>query len=193
MSEIAKQIDRIINNGLAKCLKSEEYVKKTRTFYLRKPAVIKIVNVQASMGNMGDQGKFTLNLGLYSPEIAKLLEGKVGAEFPKEYDCSLRQRIGSLMPAKTDHWWTLPGDETALAQEIVYAWQEYGKPWIDGFDDTESIIQGLISGKYLFIASKVYLKMGDLEKAKRFFSEWAASSGKSNPHGLDWGRKAGLL
>lgn len=193
MSDIAKTIDRIIGSGLAKCLKGEGYVKKTRTFYLRKPEIIQVVNVQASMGNLDNEGRFTLNLGLYSQDLAALLEGKSDEEFPKEYHCVLRQRIGFLMPVKKDHWWTLPGDEAGLAQEIVDAWQNFGKPWIDGFHNAESVIQGLISQKYLVIVSKIYLKKGDLEKAKHYFREWAASSGKSNPNLMDWGRKAGLL
>ncbi len=128
---IAKQIDEVIRGCLARLLKTEGFRKSGRTFHRPAGPAVEVVNVQASQFNLGDVGKFTLNLGLYFRGIDDLL-GDPPLEHPKEYECQLRARIGALM-GSGDHWWTLgattsPSD---VAPAVEQAYREHGRPWLD--------------------------------------------------------------
>jgi hypothetical protein len=89
------------------------------------------------------------------------------------------------LSAKRDHWWELPGDEAIISQELSQAWQQHARPWMNSFTTPESVLDGLVAGKHLFMASKIYLKMGQKEKAKEYLHRWLALSKNENPYVLD--------
>src|SRR5262245_58254178 len=105
MSEIADLIDTVVRLGLAPHLRSSGFKKHSRTFTFETGACTQIVNVQASQANIGSEGRFTLNLGVYFPAVAKRRVMVARGAYPKEYEGTLRARIGSLMPGNRDHWW----------------------------------------------------------------------------------------
>lgn len=103
MSEISRVIDSVVG-ALHPLMKQAGYKKRARNF--RKPCEggTQVVNLQASWGNMGDRGTFTLNLGLYFPAVAVIFnEGYEPSSSPSEAECHLRARIGALMPRSYDH------------------------------------------------------------------------------------------
>lgn len=96
MSEIARSIDEVIRLGLADWMKAHSFKKNGRNWHKNQGGNWLIVNVQASQWNMGNEGKFTINPGVYATAIAALagkkpLEGK-----PKEYESTVRERLGVL-------------------------------------------------------------------------------------------------
>ena len=74
MSEIGKRIDSIVRERLAPLLKKNGFKKKARNFYQEFPDRVEVINVQASQWNEGNEGKFTINVGVYYPEISKIIE-----------------------------------------------------------------------------------------------------------------------
>ena len=58
-----------------------------------------------SQSNTSEEGRITLNLGVYYPAIARLSGTPPTTSLPKEYDCTLRRRIGTLMERGEDYWW----------------------------------------------------------------------------------------
>lgn len=58
----AKLIDPVVSARLAKTLKAAGFKKAGRTFRRVSDDVVHVVNVQASGGNAGDYGQFTLKL-----------------------------------------------------------------------------------------------------------------------------------
>jgi len=141
MSEIGKRIDGIIREGLAKELKAIGCKKSGRNFVLEGEESLRLVNVQASQWNFENRGEFTLNLGAYFPKVERLLKSPRLKTFPKEYECTVRVRIGELMPGGLDTWWKLDAstDDAKLAGELVEAWTRYGKPWFESM----TTLQGL--------------------------------------------------
>jgi hypothetical protein len=89
--------------GLAPLVKKEGFSKSGRNFHRQSGNNWLVVNVQASQGNIGTHGKFTINLGVYLPEVSLLVSDPLRGK-PKEYDCTVRKRIGCLMPGARDHW-----------------------------------------------------------------------------------------
>jgi hypothetical protein len=136
VSEIAKAIDQCIHLGLAPSLKQDGFKKTGRTFMRQIELCTQLVNVQASQSNIGNTGKFTLNLGIYFPTVEKLVKGTELGQPPKEYDCTLRQRIGQLMPEHGgDKWWSIDNhsDLKTISGEISAAWVSFGRPWIERY------------------------------------------------------------
>jgi uncharacterized protein DUF4304 len=133
MSEIARIIDTVIREGLGKPLKEAGFRKSGRNFHLVADGVVRMVNVQASQFNFGAGGQFTLNLGVYLPEVAKFLKEKLApGKLPTEYECTISVRIGSLMPKREDHWWKIDSsiDLYTLAEEVKTTWVKFGQPWL---------------------------------------------------------------
>jgi hypothetical protein len=196
MSEIARTIDGIIRDGLAPALKEEGYKKKGRNFLIVSKEVIRVVNVQASQWNVGNSGRFTLNLGIHLPRIAKFTGNEINGQFPKEYECTVRKRIGRLMPQGKDHWWEIGEDTDALSLslEVADVWKKLGSAWInqpwDRFDFLEKNLakegndQAAIAAHLLqknMKGAKEVLKKAVAEyrqlrqeNAERWIREWAA-------------------
>lgn len=52
-------------------------------------------------------GKFTVNLGIYVPELHEYSFPGAKPSFVHEYDCWIRARLGNLGPEREDLWWEL--------------------------------------------------------------------------------------
>jgi hypothetical protein len=59
-------------------------------------------------------GKFTINVGVYVPEVARNILVEPGS-FVHEGECCLRERLGILGPEHIDLWWAARVDEDTLA------------------------------------------------------------------------------
>src|SRR4051812_4483671 len=120
MSESQKLVDEILKNGLTPHLKALGYKKVGRTFYQQDDELIRVVNVQLSRGNTTHDAKFTINLGVFFPLVREAFDKTPLDDLPKEYDCTLRERIGMLMPQDNDHWWEVtPNSNIAvIAKEV---------------------------------------------------------------------------
>lgn len=143
MSEITKSIDAVIALGLAASLKAVGFRKAGRTWHKAIGEDYLIVNVQASSGNVGSDGKFTINLGVYNSEIAKLT-GAATQEKPKEYQAIIRERIGPISYGH-DHWWEIHKntDLSVVSADVVEKMEKYGLPWLDNHQSISSISQAL--------------------------------------------------
>lgn len=56
-------------------------------------------------------GKFTVNIGVYVPEVAILRYGAKERSFAPEVECCVRMRLGHLGGELADRWWDLPGNQ----------------------------------------------------------------------------------
>src|SRR5262249_38322917 len=128
----ARMIDACVNAALSKTLRQAGYRKSGRTYHQVAESCIRVTNIQASSHNFGALGRFTMNLGVYYPDVVLLSPVAVPNGLPKEYQCTLRERIGRLMPRSADFWWQI--DETcdlqAIGAQLNKAWLEYGQPWL---------------------------------------------------------------
>lgn len=132
MSACQKNIDEIIEQSLKPLLKQEGYRKADRTWHRECQDAIQVVNIQSSMFSDSNEAKFTINVGCYYPQVAKLLGDRV-LQKPKEYECMIRTRLGMLRPENTDLWWIITPDMALerIEKEIVQLWTKYGNPWIN--------------------------------------------------------------
>ncbi|MBI3607238.1 MAG: DUF4304 domain-containing protein [Nitrospirae bacterium] len=141
MSEIGKAIDAVIRGGLAALMKREGFKKFGRNFLNVGSESVAVLNVQASMYNLGTTGKFTINLGRYFPSVARAAGEPELQGLPKEYNCQIRLRIGHLLPENLDHWWTV-GPETnieQLALDVTRVVEDVGLPWLRRMHDLHAL------------------------------------------------------
>jgi len=140
MGTISKIIDETIREGLVPFLKEQGFKKKARTFYREFEERIEVVNVQSSRWNEGDEGRITINLGVYYPGTSEFLDTPKFKGLPKEYDCTVRTRIGLLLPVPCDLWWKIKGAvDSHIAVEQRDAVKEYGLPWFQRMSDMDVV------------------------------------------------------
>lgn len=194
MSEIRKAIDTVIRIGLAARLKAAGFTRQGHTFRRASAGYVHVVNVQADRWNRGDEGRFTMNLGVYFPALVPLnTYPETVTERPLEYDCQLRRRIGFLMPEASDHWWHLDAemDLAALAEKVGAAWDDYSAGWLAGITDLSSARHICLEGHEYYLAAAISLALDERETAARYL----ARELERHPHPalVRWGAQHGLL
>ena len=77
--------------------------------------------------------RFTVNLGVWIPEVSDYHLMHPRSKTIQEYDCQVRTRLGSLTGSQVDLWWPLDTRWPDSAAEVAKRLQELGLPWLDRF------------------------------------------------------------
>ena len=88
-----------------------------------------VIQAQSSSTSSALGMKMTVNLGVFLPRLNPVSGWRDEVpEWPSESACHFRTRLGSLMPEKTDLWWTADKDETAtaLGRQLLPSLLHYG-------------------------------------------------------------------
>ena len=192
MQHVREIIDTIINYRLKQLLKEEGYRKTARTFKYRGDDFVRIVNVQASPWNSSNDGKFTVNLGIYFPKLAEIHDFMEVKQNPTESDCLVHERIGFLMPVKRDFWWPVKNTSSAakLGDELAESWLGYGKPWIDRHSNLREARQFYLDRYHFpYIVSMMSVVLGDLEMATQMANKVIADHPEMFNRVSTWARK----
>jgi hypothetical protein len=84
-------------------------------------------------------GKFTVNLGVFVPEVMK----QVGAAPPKsliqEYHCCVRARLGQLGPERKDVWWDIEAREAGVV-DLLQRLRRDAFPFFKEFETRDAIL-----------------------------------------------------
>jgi hypothetical protein len=135
-----EEIKNIIDLTIKPVLKELDYRKKGNTWNLCDGELIKVVNVQLSSGNSSEKANFTINLGIYNQRFRQesLASGKMHKNNIKEYDCEIRERIGSVC-GKNDTWWTVFADHKneEVIKDLETKFIDFAVPWLASFKNLE--------------------------------------------------------
>ncbi len=174
-SLIGKQIDQVIGDALAARLKGHGYRRKGRTFHRRSEESVCVVNVQASRWNAGMLGKLTLNLGVYFPALEVPITGGASSDPPSEPECTLRQRLGGLLPEPGDRWWSVEVGSSphVLSTEVADLWQTFGAPWLDANATLVGTLP-LLARRDQLRAAVASMVLGDRAEAERLVRAYVA-------------------
>lgn len=167
MSEVGKEIDKVVKDAIAPILKSAGFKKSGRTFHRVRSESTVLVNVQASQFNDRNEGRFTINLGHYDPEIAQRLGMSALSGPPKEYQCTFSKRIGQLLPEGNDKWWIVtPGeDNSAISNDVTHAIQQYALPWLSRVETLPGLTDYLRNERS-FDAATILNALGEKKSAE---------------------------
>jgi hypothetical protein len=193
MSDIAQSIDEVLQLGLSDLLKSHGFKKSGRNWHRADGENWLIVNVQASSSNLGGEGKFAINLGVYFAAVAALAGQKALVGKPKEYDSTLRERLGVLAYG-SDHWWAIePGSNlSSISTDVVEKMQSVGLPWLDSHRDISRISAALKDSPSLLSVCSAWLA-GSKEEAIRRLQAAVASRPAAKAHFSTWATKNGVV
>ncbi|OWW00224.1 DUF4304 domain-containing protein [Rhizobium sp. R693] len=191
MGDVARSIDEVIKHGFADLLKAHGFKKSGRNWHRADGENWLIVNVQASSSNSGENGKFVVNLGVYAAAVAALAGEVAILGKPKEYNATIRERLGSLAYGE-DHWWAIESDSSLdlISADLVEKMLSVGLPWLDTHRDISHLAAALQNSPSLLSVSAAWL-IGDKDEASRRlreaierrpaakerFSAWAISNG----------------
>jgi hypothetical protein len=141
MTKAAKLIDEVIREGVHPLLRAEGFTRRHRTWNRAKGDFTQVVNIQASMWNYGEKGSFTLNLGVFSPEVWTIAEEIPLPQFVKEEQCTVRSRVGLLMEGQYDLWWDVDGatDLVSVGSDVTSKLSEFGLPFLRAHSSLETM------------------------------------------------------
>lgn len=179
MALVSKLVDQVASGEIARLLKREGFRKYGRTFVRARGTCQQTVNVQASVSNRADEGRFTLNLGVYFHGVATRLARPAAGKTPKEYDATVRLRIGHLLPEERDYWWEICShtDVEALSGEIAGHLRDLALPWLESLATLESTLHEVTTGRFPdpLTAAAVALELGRDEQALTILESTVAS------------------
>lgn len=87
-------------------------------------------------------GLFTVNLGVYVPEVAALQGGGAARSWVQEYQCCIRDRLGHASGSAQDIWWhgnVVP----AVLNDLQSRLFNFGVPFLERFSTRELILAEL--------------------------------------------------
>lgn len=195
MSEIAKIIDQVIKEHIAPLMKERSFKKKARTFHKQSNDATLVVNIQASQWNQGVEGQFTVNLGAYFPDVETICESLPVKGIPKEYNNTVRKRIGQTMPSNCDKWWEIKPSTNLgnLGSDVALALSEYGLPWLQSMSTKESIKNELVAQRQYLRAAGLSLLNGCADEAKGFVQKQLKDKPLAASRTKSWAKRHGLL
>jgi hypothetical protein len=117
------------------------YRLRARTFNRgTSDGLVHVLNFQ--MGQTSLQGKFTVNVGVYVPEVARVEYGPNERSFVQEPECCVRHRLGTLGPEHRDLWWDLlPNGPSAANLQLRL--ERDALPFLARFETRDSVFQEL--------------------------------------------------
>jgi len=86
-------------------------------------------------------GHFTINLGVYIPEVSEV-RGGIAKPWVQEYHCSIRSRLGRASDNTQDLWWHARNAAEAVA-DIQPLLLSYGLLFLDRFRSRDLILAEL--------------------------------------------------
>src|SRR5579863_6346089 len=87
-------------------------------------------------------GKFTVNVGVYVPEVASQKYGGSPRSSIQEPDCCVRQRLGALGPERSDLWWSVRSEKKTVA-DLRLRLERDAFPWFRRLETRDSLLHEL--------------------------------------------------
>ena len=84
-------------------------------------------------------GLFTVNLGVFVPEMVQQSWAEPMGGWVVEPLCQLRMRLGQLLPEGLDTWWHL--ERRDAASDVQRALTEGGLPWLDDLTTRAELLE----------------------------------------------------
>lgn len=91
-------------------------------------------------------GKFTVNVGVYVPEVHIVQWGKEPGFVAESY-CCIRERLGSLGSERADIWWDLQRDDKlaeSLGDELRSRIENDAFPFLARFETRDALLKELL-------------------------------------------------
>ena len=199
-SEAKKSVDQI-QRTLLPSLKEHGFKVRGRTFNrVTEDGLTQVINFQMGASDPPAttyipglrenlHGLFTVNLGVYIPEVSSLCVSGQAKAWVQEYYCSIRSRLGPVAGSERDIWWHArdPADAVADVQPLLLS---YGLLFLDRFRNRDLILAELTGhGKNLehcavprIVCAIILAGRGNLDSARSLLTAQALESSHNRHH-----------
>jgi hypothetical protein len=199
-SEFVKALDGI-QRALRPSLKEHGFKVRGRTFNrITDDGLTQVVNLQMGPSdppgttyipglreNM--HGLFTVNLGVYIPEVAELHGGGPAKSWVQEYYCSIRDRLGPASGKNQDLWWHARNTSDVIA-DVQPLLLSYGLMFLERFRSRDLILSELEGqGENLehcavprIVSAIILTKRGQTDAARSLMAAQALESRHNRNH-----------
>lgn len=92
-------------------------------------------------------GKFTIDIGVFVPEVHKWTKSYSPREFIREPECCMRRRLGTLKTDFTDVWWDIRTD-AAFIDDLQRRLRDTAFPFYERAENRDSILQQCVDSDY---------------------------------------------
>ncbi|MPS29666.1 MAG: DUF4304 domain-containing protein [Alcaligenaceae bacterium] len=140
----------VYDDVMASCtqtLRTVGYVRRGSSLRKEMDGNVAVIEFQKSSKSSADVILFTINVGII---CGRLLEAE--RSLPKKVgivDAHIRQRIGMLLPDRSDKWWTIEprSDAGSLVEEISRLIERDVVPYLDRYLDDKALVALWESGQ----------------------------------------------
>ena len=127
-----------VQERLRPCLERYGFRGRGRNFTRKTPeGLTQVINFQISP--WGGSGKFTVNAGVFIPEVYEAVEGKKLRSQVSIIHCSKIERIGMLASRRMDVWWPVKNRSSILA-DVEGRIQNHVLPFLARFETRASCL-----------------------------------------------------
>lgn len=162
-SDVIQAAGSIVHQRLLKELR----YRKTRLTWVGTGRWVQVINIQLSRWNDAGNAQFTVNLGLFIEPLHTASGARPVSKNLKEYECYVRERIGELMPTKSDQWWRVKrdSDPDRIAQDLISNLERFALPWFGKMNNYEAVAKHLMKSNIPFLAAIAFQLGGDTPRA----------------------------
>jgi Domain of unknown function (DUF4304) len=122
-------------------LRTLNYRKSKRLFNRIQPdGIVHVIDLHMGQSWSTLQGKFTVEVGIFIPEVYRAFWEKPTPKFITSPDCDERKRLGVLGKSGQDIWWDLTGDERTIGSEVLDLLLKYGEQYFSQFSSREKLL-----------------------------------------------------
>ena len=154
--------------------------------------LVQVVNLQiwrpdpvpptlTSPGISAGHDRFTVNLGVWIPEVSDYHLLRPRTKTIHEYDCQVRARLGEFATPPTDVWWSLDDSWHDSAAAALALLEAAGLPWLEKFGTRDGIVSGWDRASDARIVVAIEAKRGRAEAARRLLAEQIAAPEYRSP------------
>ena len=145
-------------------------------------------------------GLFTINLGVYVPEVARHHGGGEAKSVVRDGNCCIRTRLGRT--TGKDSWWKISADETVVT-ELLERFQNEAFPLFQRFENRDQILKEFqtatdntdLMRTPRIVCAIILLNRGDREKARHLLTAQARDHSRIPRHTayvIDLARRLGV-
>ena len=149
-SKYAEAVDAI-QRALRPHLKEKGFRVRGRTFNrVTEDGLTQVVNLQMGASDppgtnyfppsrVNLHGLFTVNLGVYVPEVARHHGGGEATSWVQDYHCCIRSRLAEACGEKKDRWWKAEVKE-AILEDVHRRLENGGFPFLERYATRDRIL-----------------------------------------------------
>lgn len=166
-------ISAVTSDHLAPVLKSQGFKKRGNQWNRVRGDFVDVVTLQEASFSSENETVFTLNIGVSIPEFVEAVWPNSITGFLTEAECAVRVRLGDLLQGKIygdsiDQWWSINSKDSveSVGNDVAAALDEYAIPFLEVFNDYDSIADHLRKSSGWTANSPFHLICGALAEAK---------------------------